>query len=143
MSMGGYVAEKMVFGDITTGPSSDLQVATGLARAMVTRWGMSDLLGPVALEDSGGRPQFGEPREDKHSENISSKIDGEVSRIINEGMQSAERVLSEYKKAFTAIAVKLIEVETLEQEEYEKILTLHGIALKKKDLIVEIPGKAV
>lgn len=139
MSLGGYVAEQMIFGDITTGPSSDLQVATNLARAMVTRWGMSDVIGPVALVDSGGRPQFGEVAENSFSEAVSAKVDGEVSRIINDGLKSAEKVLDEYKKAFTAIALKLIEVETLEQEEYEKILTAHGILLKKKD-IIEIPA---
>lgn len=133
MSLGGYVAEKMIFGDITTGPSSDLQVSTNLARAMVTRWGMSDLIGPVALVGGGGRVQFGEESNRDHSEEIAKKVDSEVSRIINDGLQSAERVLTEYRKAFDAIAHKLIEVETLEQEEYEKILTAHGILLKKKD----------
>jgi cell division protease FtsH len=133
MSLGGYVAEKMIFGDITTGPSSDLQVATNLARAMVTRWGMSDLIGPVALKDSGGRTIYGEGTDREYSETVSTKVDSEVSRIINDGLISAEKVLTEYKKAFTAIALKLIEVETLEQEEYEKILTAHGIMLKKKE----------
>ena len=133
MSLGGYVAEKMIFGDITTGPSSDLQVATNLAKAMVTRWGMSDVIGPVALADRGGVTQFGEMREDQHSEDIAKKVDTEIHRIINDGIKSAEKVLSEHKKAFTAIAKKLIEVETLEQEEYEKILTAHGILLKKKE----------
>ena len=133
MSLGGYVAEKMIFGDITTGPSSDLQVATNLARAMVTRWGMSDVIGPVALVHGGGRSQFGEMAEKEYSESISTKVDAEVSRIINDGLKTAEKVLTEHKKAFTAIANKLIEVETLEQEEYEKLLTAHGIVLKKKD----------
>ena len=133
MSLGGYVAEQITFGDITTGPSSDLQVATNLARAMVTRWGMSDLIGPIALVDSGGRSQFGEMQEREFSENVSTKVDGEVSRIINDGLKTAQKVLEEHKKAFTAIALKLIEVETLEQEEYEKILTAHGIMLKKKE----------
>ena len=59
MSLGGYVAEEMIFGDITTGPSNDLQVATNLARAMVTRWGMSDTIGPIALESDGGKTMFG------------------------------------------------------------------------------------
>jgi len=133
MSLGGYVAEQMIFGDITTGPSSDLQIATNLARAMVTRWGMSEVIGPIALVDSGGRPQFGEIAEREFSETVSTKVDGEVSRIINDGLKTAEKVLAEHKKAFTAIALKLIEVETLEQEEYEKILTAHGIILKKKE----------
>jgi cell division protease FtsH len=134
MSLGGYVAEQMIFGDITTGPSSDLQVSTGLARAMVTRWGMSEVIGPIALVDSGGRPQFGEIAEREFSETVSTKVDAEVSRIIQDGLKTAEKVLTENKKAFTAIAQKLIEVETLEQDDYEKILTAHGILLKKKDL---------
>ncbi|MBP6883677.1 MAG: ATP-dependent zinc metalloprotease FtsH [Candidatus Pacebacteria bacterium] len=134
MSMGGYVAEKMVFGDITTGPSSDLQVASNLARAMVTRWGMSDAIGPVALTGNGGRTVFGEEVNNKeYSETVATKIDAEVSKIIEDGIKSAEKVLTEHKKAFDAIAHKLIEVETLEQEEYEKLLTAHGIVLKKKE----------
>jgi cell division protease FtsH len=133
MSLGGYVAEQMMFGDITTGPSSDLQMATNLARAMVTRWGMSDVIGPIALVGGGGRTQYGENIEKEYSENVSMKIDAEVSRIINDGLKSAEKVLTGHKKAFQAIAHKLIEVETIEQEEYEKILTAHGILLKKKE----------
>ncbi len=133
MSLGGYVAEKMIFGDITTGPSSDLQVATNLAKAMITRFGMSDLIGPVALSGGGGRAPFNEVVEKEFSESVSAKVDGEVRRIIDDGIKSAEKVLTEYRKAFDAIAHKLIEVETLEQEEYEKILTAHGIMLKKKE----------
>ena len=139
MSLGGYVAEKMIFGDITTGPSSDLQVATNLARAMVTRWGMSDVIGPVALVGAGGRPQYGEMVEKEFSETVSTKVDAEVSRIIADGLKSAGKVLTEHKKAFVAIANKLIEVETLEQVEYEKLLVAHGIVLKKKDDIKETP----
>ncbi len=133
MAMGGYVAEKMIFGDITTGPSSDLQVATNMARAMVTRWGMSDLVGPVALVGSGGKVQFGEEVDRDHSEDVSKKVDAEVSRILNDGLVSAEKVLNEHRKAFDAIAKRLVEVETVEQEEYEKILVAHGILLKKKE----------
>jgi len=133
MSLGGYVAEQMIFGDITTGPSSDLQIATNLARAMVTRWGMSDVIGPIALVGGGGRPQYGEMAEKEYSEAVSTKVDAEVSRIINDGLKSAEKVLTEHKPAFTAIANKLIEVETIEQEEYEKIIIAHGIMPKKKD----------
>jgi cell division protease FtsH len=138
MSLGGYVAEKMTFGDITTGPSSDLQVATNLARAMVTRWGMSEVIGPIALVDSGGKTQYGEMLENQFSETVSTKVDSEVSRIIQDGLKTAEKVLTEHKKAFIAIAQKLIEVETLEQEEYEKILTAHGILLKKKEIIAPV-----
>jgi cell division protease FtsH len=133
MSLGGYVAEKMVFGDITTGPSSDLQGATNLARAMVTRFGMSDLIGPVALDDGGGRPEFMGGVEKEYSENISSKVDGEVKRIMDDGIKSAETVLTEHRKALDTIAHRLIEVETLEREDFEKILIANGIIPKKKE----------
>jgi cell division protease FtsH len=59
MSLGGYVTEKMIFGDLTTGPSNDLQVSTALARDMVTKYGMSEKLGAIALEGEGGRALFG------------------------------------------------------------------------------------
>jgi cell division protease FtsH len=143
MSLGGYVAEKMIFGDITTGPSSDLQVASNLARAMVTRWGMSDLLGPVAFTDGSARGPWGEGgKDDAYSENVAQKIDAEVSRIIHDGLTSAEKVLTEYRKVLDAIAKKLMEVETLEQDEYEKILVAHGIVLKKKEIpaTLEVAG---
>jgi cell division protease FtsH len=135
VSPGGYVAEEMIFGDITAGHSSDLSAATNLARAMVTRWGMSDVVGPVALAEGGHRSIYNETGEKEVSENLSSKVDAEVSRIINDGLKTAEKVLKENKKAFEAVAQKLMEVETLEQEEYEKILVLHGIELKKKEAV--------
>jgi cell division protease FtsH len=129
MSLGGYVAEKMIFGDITTGPSSDLEGATNIAKAMVTRWGMSDLVGPVVI-GSGSRNKW-DAAEETHSEATASKVDAEVLRIIQDGLKSAEKVLTEHKKALDAIAAKLIEVETLEQDEYEKIIISHGIVPKK------------
>ncbi len=134
MSLGGYVAEKMIFDDITTGPSSDLQIATNLAHAMVTRWGMSDAIGPVILGGEGGKLKWGEVREERYSETVSTKIDAEVLRIIKDGIKSAEKVLTEHKEALDAIAKKLIEVETLEQDEYNKIIIAHGIIPKKKKL---------
>ena len=132
MSLAGYVAEEMVFGDVTTGPSNDLQVSTNLARAMVTRWGMSELIGPRALENDGGRPLFGQGVEGKeYSEKMSSVIDSEVEVIIKGALARAREVLTEKRNVLDIIAKKLIEVETLEQPEYEAILSAHGIPLKK------------
>jgi len=131
MSLGGYVSEKLVFGDVTTGPSSDLQMASSLARAMVTRWGMSDAIGPVSLAGEGSRTPFGDIDEKDYSETIATKVDAEVSKIIDDGIKTAEHVLSEHRKVLNAIAAKLIEVETLEQEEYNKLIIAHGITPKK------------
>jgi cell division protease FtsH len=133
MSLGGYAAEQLVFGDVTTGPSNDLQVATGLARAMVTRWGMSETVGPVALESDGGRPIFGgESASGEMSEEMHAKVNAEVKSIMETALSRAQEVLTTHRKVLDAIAEKLVEVETLEQPEYEEILKTHGIKLKKK-----------
>lgn len=134
MSLGGYVAEEMIFGDITTGPSNDLQVATSLARAMVTRWGMSSEIGPVALESDDGRTMFGQGVNDKeYSEKVSALIDSEVSKIMNEAFDKAKEVLSDKRTTLDAIASKLIEVETLEQKEYNDVIIANGIMPKTKE----------
>ena len=134
MSLGGYVAEQMIFDDVTTGPSNDLQVATNLARAMVTRWGMSDEIGPIALESDDGRTMFGQGVNDKeYSEKVSSLIDSEVSKIMNEAFKKAEGILSDKRKVLDLIASKLIEVETLEQKEYNELIIANGIIPKVKE----------
>lgn len=130
-ALGGYVAERMQFDDLTTGPSNDIQVASALARNMVTKYGMSDELGPIAFESSGGvsRGQvFGEP---EYSEEVSKHIDKEVSRIMQEALKSAEHALSTHKGALDAIASALVTDETLERDEFEKLLITHGITPKK------------
>lgn len=134
MSLGGYVAEEMVFGDITTGPSNDLQVATALARDMVTKYGMSEKLGPVALEGSGGRALFGGRGVDSrdYSEDVSAKIDAEVSKIMNDAFARAREACTEHRKALDSIANELVIQESIEREDFEKILIANGIMPKKK-----------
>lgn len=135
MSLGGYVAEKIVFDDVTTGPSNDLQVLTALARDMVTKYGMSDTLGVMALASDGGRTLFGQGVEHKdHSENVATAIDAEVKKIVDEAYLKAEHIITEHRKALNAIAERLVKVETLEREEFEKLLVLHGIEPKKKEV---------
>ena len=125
-TLGGYVAEEMLFDDVTTGPSNDLMVITALAREMVTRYGMSDALGPIAF---GERALGNEP----YSEHVAMQIDAEVARIIDEAKARAKKVISEHRGALDAIAKELIEKETIERSEFEKILIANGIVPKKKD----------
>ncbi len=136
VSLGGYIAEKEVFGDLTTGPSNDLQVLTGLARDMVTKYGMSDTMGPVALEGEGGRTMFGRGINDKeYSEAVSAKIDAEVKAIIDGAYEKARTIIVNHRKTLDAIAAKLMEVETIERDDFEKLLIVHGITPKaKKDI---------
>ncbi len=132
MSLGGYVTEKIIFGDLTTGPSNDLQVSTALARDMVTKYGMSDTLGPVALEGAEGRAIFGKGiNEKEYSEEIGALIDKEVSKIMNEAYQKAEKIITENRNLLEIIAKRLIEKETIEREEFDSILTANGISPKK------------
>lgn len=136
-TLGGYVAEKMVFGDITTGPSNDLQVVSRLARSMVTKWGMSDVIGPVALEGRDSEVMYGRGFGNEYSEKMSDTIDQEVKKLIDEGLATAEKVLTEKRAVLDDMAKILIEKETLEQDEYNDFLKKHGIPLK------ELPKKDV
>jgi cell division protease FtsH len=138
MGLGGYVAEKKVFGDITTGPSNDLKVASATARDMVTKFGMSDIIGPIVVDGKPSQTMFGGHVEAKQqSEKVLQTIDEEVSRIIHEGLSRAEKVINEYYKAFEEIAETLLKVETLEQDEYNRIIQKHNIPIK------ELPRKTV
>lgn len=136
VSLGGYAVEQMIFGDVTTGPSNDLQVASALARNMVTKYGMSDEVGPVAIE-GGGKIMFGgsgvSGRE--HSEKTSYLVDTEVSKIIETGLERAKQVLSEHKKALENIVERLVDVETIERDEFENLLIANGITPKKEEKI--------
>ena len=134
VSLGGHVAEQMIFDDLTTGSSNDLQVATALARDMVTKYGMSERLGAMAFEGQMGRAMFGRGIEDReYSEKVASEIDEEVSKIMTEARQKTEKILTDYRNLFEIISKRLIEVETIEREEYESIIVANGIQLKKKE----------
>jgi len=140
VSLGGYVAERMMFGDITTGPSNDLQVSTALARDMITKYGMSDVMGPVALEGEGGRVLFGRGvAESEYSEEVAAKIDSEVKALMTDGMNRAESTIKTHKKLLDAVARRLIETETIERAEFEEILIANGVMPKKKKDIEHRP----
>lgn len=132
MTLGGYVTEKIVFGDITTGPANDLQVATKTAHSMVNRWGMSDVIGPMALSGTK-KTLFGDNTEGLDMGNtLVNTAAGEVQKILHTAEEKAHSVITEYRSALEAVAKKLLAVETLEQEEYEAIIAEHGIILAKK-----------
>jgi len=130
MTLGGYVTEEMVFGDLSTGPSNDLQVVANLARDMVTKYGMS-ALGPVALEGTGGRMIGGGVSEDRgYSPQIAKAIDDEVAKLIEDGKNRAKEILTKYRPALDAISKRLAEVETLERDEYEALLKHEGVEIQ-------------
>lgn len=133
VSLGGYIAEKMIFDDVTTGPSNDLQVLTNIARNMVTRWGMSDKIGTVALTGDDGKALFGVGVGNKeYSEKVGADVDAEVKRIIGDAHKKATDIIVKHRKALDSIAERLIEKETIERGEFEDLLRENGIAPKEK-----------
>jgi len=124
--LGGRAAEELIFGDITTGASNDLERATELARKMVTRYGMSDVLGPMTFGQKEeliflGR-EISEQRD--YSEQTAQQIDHEVKKIIEEAYQRAKDVLTEFRGRLVAVAQQLIEVETLDGPALEALLAV-------------------
>ncbi len=136
--LGGNAAERLIFGDTTTGASNDIEKATDLARRMVTEWGMSDKMGPLAFGKRDemiflGR-EIGEQR--NYSDDVAKMIDEEVRVLIENGYVRATQTLTEHKVRLLALADKLIAEETVESEEFEKLFAdlppkenLHGISL--------------
>jgi cell division protease FtsH len=122
--LGGRAAEELIFEDVTTGASSDLERATRLARKMVTEYGMSDKLGPLTFGHKEelvflGK-EIGEQR--NYSEEVARSIDEEVRRLITDAHETALRILRENKDKLVNLASKLIEVETLEGKELQALV---------------------
>ncbi len=124
MMLGGFVSEKLTFGDVTTGASNDLKEATALARKLITKYGMSDKLGPVTFGNTEEMIFLGREMttERNYSEEVARQIDSEVSKLIHDAYDTASKVLSLNKKALQKIAEVLIEKETIEKEEFEELL---------------------
>ena len=127
VAMGGRVAEEMIFGydRVTTGASSDIQHATELARNMVTRWGLSDILGPVMYGDSGQQEVFlghSVTQTKNLSEATAQKVDAEVVRIVQEAYARAKQILTDKRQDLETLALALLEYETLTGTEIQDLL---------------------
>jgi cell division protease FtsH len=124
--MGGRVAEEMIFGKekVTSGAASDIEQATRLARMMVTRWGLSDELGTVAYGENQEEVFLGHSvsRQQNISEQTAQKIDGEIRRLVESGLDEARRILGAHKDELEALAQGLLEYETLSGDEIKNLL---------------------
>ena len=123
--LGGRVAEEVVFGEITSGASNDIERVTGIARKMVCEWGMSDKVGPLAYGEKEGEVFLG--RDLGHMKNYSEatavEIDAEIRRIVQEGYERTRKILSEHKDGLTRLAEALLEKETLDAAEVRYLVT--------------------
>ncbi|MBR0417481.1 MAG: ATP-dependent zinc metalloprotease FtsH [Firmicutes bacterium] len=122
--LGGRLAEAIVIGDISTGASNDLERATKIAHDMVTKYGMSEAIGPVNYSDADevflGRDFTSKQN---YSEDLASKIDKEVRRIMDEAYARGKKILEEHRAELDRVAGALLELETLGEEEFEDVFT--------------------
>ncbi len=132
-AIGGYAAEKLVFGEITTGPSDDLRKATAIARDLVMRYGMSEKIGPVTLDSHSEMLFLGRElgMEKHYSERTAQIIDEEVNRLMREAWGRAEEALRNNRAKLDEIAHYLIEHESIERADFEKMM---GIERKEENV---------
>ncbi len=124
MMLGGYIAEKSVFGDVSTGASSDLQSASSLTRKLITKYGMSEKLGPITFGKTDGMVFLGREiaTEKNYSEDVAKQIDEEVKNFIDKAYNAAAKIITSRKKVLNAIAKTLMEKETIEREEFDNLI---------------------
>jgi len=122
--LGGYCAEKLIFNEITTGASNDLKVASGLAKDLVTKYGMSEKLGPIAFNDHEELVFLGKEISEgrNYSEKVAGEIDDEIKKFIRDARIVTEKILKTRKAKLTQIAKELITKETIEKDEFEKLM---------------------
>ncbi|MEM9190639.1 MAG: ATP-dependent zinc metalloprotease FtsH [Myxococcota bacterium] len=138
MALGGRIAEEIKFGQLTTGAMDDIRKATKTARSMVTEWGMSSALGPIAYGDTQESAlfQFGPAARHKdYSEHTAQEIDGEVRRIIQEQYDRARKLLEENADILDRIAEALLERETLDTEELTALMAGEPLPEREKILV--------
>lgn len=133
MAFGGYAAELEVYGNLSTGPSNDLQVITSMARDMVMKYGMNKKVGPIAIENDERKVVYGNLADSKNiiGDNLANAVDDEIKKICEEGLETAKKIVKEKRGVLDYIAKELMEKENLEREEFEDILILHGMAVKR------------
>ncbi|WP_079504205.1 ATP-dependent zinc metalloprotease FtsH [Mesobacillus jeotgali] len=146
--LGGRVAEEIVFGEVSTGAHNDFQRATGIARRMVTEFGMSDKLGPLQFGQSQGQVFLGRDfnNEQNYSDKIAYEIDLEIQTIIKDCYARAKSLLTEHREKLDIIANTLLEVETLDAEQIKHLID-HGrlpdrsVSVNNDDVKVNINTK--
>jgi cell division protease FtsH len=124
MTLGGRAAEEIVFGEVTTGDANDLERVTASAKRMIMRWGMSEKLGPRVLGRDHDMPFLGRDMGSSpdYSEEIAREIDDEIRRVIEEAHEMASKVLREHVDNLHKLAAILIERETIDKDQFERLL---------------------
>ena len=140
--LGGRAAEKLVFNEYSAGAEDDLKRATQTARRMVSRWGMSDVIGPVAYRDSEEHPFLGKEYHERreYSDETAHVIDSEIQRFLTQADHKAMKMLGDYRAQLDALAKALVEREALELPEITEIL---GEPVPRSDAATSTDGKPI
>lgn len=134
VALGGYASEKLVFSELTTGASNDLRNATDIARSLVTRYGMSEKIGPVVFGSQEEMVFLGKEfstHAKDYSEEVAALIDKEVTGLMKSAYKRATEIIKKYQNVLDAIASKLIEQESLEREEFNSLIKSFGLKTKQ------------
>jgi cell division protease FtsH len=140
-ALGGRAAEEVIFGpaEVTTGAGGDLQQLSGMARQMVTRFGMSDL-GPLSLESQQGEVFLGRDwtTRSEYSESIASRIDGQVRAIVEECYENAKKIVRDHRTVTDRLVDLLIEKETIDGEEFRQIVAEYAEVPEKQQYVPQL-----
>ncbi|NEQ45916.1 MAG: ATP-dependent zinc metalloprotease FtsH [Leptolyngbya sp. SIOISBB] len=140
-ALGGRAAEDIIFGDaeVTTGAGNDLQQVTGMARQMVTRFGMSDL-GPLSLEGSQGEVFLGRDwmNRSEYSENIASRIDVQVRQIVDACYEDTKQIIQDNRSVIDRLVDLLIEKESIDGDEFRRIVSEYTMVPEKEQLVAQL-----
>jgi cell division protease FtsH len=124
MTLGGRAAEELVFHEVTTGAANDIERVTATSKAMIMRYGMSEKLGPRVLGRNHDQPFLGREmgNDPDYSDEIAREIDDEIRRVIEEAHETAHRVLREHMDELHQLSAILIERETIDKDQFERLL---------------------
>ncbi len=137
--LGGRVAEKLIFNDISTGASNDIQRASEIARKMITKYGMSEKLGPIAFGSDNDEVFLGKNYNHtrNYSENVAAMIDEEVEKIISEAYERTEKILSEHIDQLHLLAETLVKLEKVNEEQFVSLMEKGELPEEKEEVTAE------
>ena len=134
MLLGGHLVEKEIFGEVTTGATSDLRRATAIARSLVTDYGMSDHLGPRTFGEKEEMIFLGREIHEQrdYSEKVAEKIDEEIASFLEQATKTALVIIKDKSKYIEKVVAVLLEKETIEKDEFDALMAEEKVELEKE-----------
>lgn len=133
MAYGGYATEEIIYGDVSTGPSGDLQMTSNIAKEMVVKYGMSELVGPFAIENDNQKVIYGNLEDSRNifGVELANIVDKEIQLLCRNGLDTAKKIINANRELLEKVKDELLAKETIERVEFEEILKEFNIPIKK------------